>query len=739
MKTTHQFTRAATLAAALCLFTSGARAEETTILLEDFEKYAFNLAPPWTTLPGSWDSPRVGDDGSSTNQIVQGDHNSRLDGAMRPMPFTFSAEQASVLFQFEGRITTEGQPYGAAGIGSSALEFFNEDGSVSVFFFGLLYYNPGGGNPAPPACYLRDATGTVTQGDTLEAERWYEFRGVIDWTHVEQNDLRGKFTLYHRMRGAPNWQADSTIVDKPLRVADLELITKLALRVDKGGSYFWETGHLGQMDNIRYKAPTDDIVIGFETSEDYIDGEAPPAPWQRSPEIHPIQVVDHIKHGDAQSLAIHPFAKGQAIYPVSVPPGESATFSVWIRPGNETADHESLGAVMLREVDAASGSSERNVGVDFSKSLGNNGTLGETPLSLVCEAAGTRSGDFTPERWYQVHCAVSPTEITYHVWMTLLNGTANRAGWVVNTVPRREGHRIDQIVLQGADSSVVYFDTLIYAPPAVPVTLTVASAHGSPVPEVGTHSYAIGTTVTASVEDVTDGLSQLACTGWTGTGSVPASGTARQVDVPMHSDSTLTWNWESRHWLEVTVVGEGSLSHADGFVADGSQQLLVATPAPGWLFMGWSGDLSGMDESAMLAVNGPLAVTATFSDDADGDGLTNDQEAALGTDPWNRDTDGDGFDDKLEVDNGGSPTVSDRWRIDYIRANGSDFDLYPSDVVLDLDMGQLLFDVAGGQAMLRFQMMRSDDLTDWVEVGEPVLWQLPVEANKRFFRLRVAN
>lgn len=42
--------------------------------------------------------------------------------------------------------------------------------------------------------------------------------------------------------------------------------------------------------------------------------------------------------------------------------------------------------------------------------------------------------------------------------------------------------------------------------------------------------------------------------------------------------------------------------------------------------------------------------------DIDGDGLTNDQELALGTDPRNRDTDGDGFDDRIDP----SPLVSNR-------------------------------------------------------------------------------
>jgi hypothetical protein len=45
--------------------------------------------------------------------------------------------------------------------------------------------------------------------------------------------------------------------------------------------------------------------------------------------------------------------------------------------------------------------------------------------------------------------------------------------------------------------------------------------------------------------------------------------------------------------------------------------------------------------------------------DADGDGLTADDEAVLGTDPDVADTDGDGFDDGAEVDAGADPLDAD--------------------------------------------------------------------------------
>jgi hypothetical protein len=51
-------------------------------------------------------------------------------------------------------------------------------------------------------------------------------------------------------------------------------------------------------------------------------------------------------------------------------------------------------------------------------------------------------------------------------------------------------------------------------------------------------------------------------------------------------------------------------------------------------------------------------VAATFSDDADSDGLLNTDETALGTNPRSKDSDADGMDDSPELIAGTSPTNS---------------------------------------------------------------------------------
>jgi hypothetical protein len=59
------------------------------------------------------------------------------------------------------------------------------------------------------------------------------------------------------------------------------------------------------------------------------------------------------------------------------------------------------------------------------------------------------------------------------------------------------------------------------------------------------------------------------------------------------------------------------------------------------------------------SVEDEFTVTVTATDDLDGDGLSDDKERELGTDPRNSDSDGDGFTDKQEVDGGSDPLEAD--------------------------------------------------------------------------------
>ena len=74
-------------------------------------------------------------------------------------------------------------------------------------------------------------------------------------------------------------------------------------------------------------------------------------------------------------------------------------------------------------------------------------------------------------------------------------------------------------------------------------TLTVTADHGSPVPAVGTYTLAWGTNLTFSAGTEVD----YTCTGWSGAGCIPVSGTNSVtgeitfMDTPV---SSITWNWK---------------------------------------------------------------------------------------------------------------------------------------------------------------------------------------------------
>lgn len=193
------------------------------------------------------------------------------------------------------------------------------------------------------------------------------------------------------------------------------------------------------------------------------------------------------------------------------------------------------------------------------------------------------------------------------------------------------------------------------------ITLVVESAYGSPSPAVG--SNVIYSATSCSVNSpVAENTTNFVCTGWIGTGVVPSSGTTTNTGpITINEYSTITWQWTpGEYWLDTQIIGNGSLDVGDGWQPAGTNLPVIATPDSGWLFMGWSGDLSGdyTTTNNNLVVSGPKTITATFSDDADEDGLTNAEEGSLGTDPRDSDSDNDLISDYLEVGNGLNPLIS---------------------------------------------------------------------------------
>ena len=153
--------------------------------------------------------------------------------------------------------------------------------------------------------------------------------------------------------------------------------------------------------------------------------------------------------------------------------------------------------------------------------------------------------------------------------------------------------------------------------------LTVTSAHDTPNPASGTW-FDSGTSVTEYVTSPADqsGTTQYRCTGWTGTGSVLASGTAATTTFTITAASTITWNWITQYQVSFAVTptssGTTTPSAATWYDAGSSANSIVATAGSGYSFSTWSATTGitiavPASASTTATVNAAGTITATFT------------------------------------------------------------------------------------------------------------------------------
>jgi hypothetical protein len=149
-------------------------------------------------------------------------------------------------------------------------------------------------------------------------------------------------------------------------------------------------------------------------------------------------------------------------------------------------------------------------------------------------------------------------------------------------------------------------------PPGTNCTLTVVDARGSSAPASGAHSYASGTAISARAQSpVTDGTMRYVCTGASVHGNAYTLGATTNVLMTLTNATTLVWQWTTNYWLTATSSGGGTVS-GSGWYVPGAQVNLVATPATGCEFLGWSDGSQDMSRWVTVSSSGTVYV-ARFS------------------------------------------------------------------------------------------------------------------------------
>jgi len=100
-------------------------------------------------------------------------------------------------------------------------------------------------------------------------------------------------------------------------------------------------------------------------------------------------------------------------------------------------------------------------------------------------------------------------------------------------------------------------------------------------------------------------------TGWSG----DVSGMENPIQVQVNSDKTITANFTLAAAYTVTASAnpsEGGAVDGGGSYNAGDTATLTAIPAEGYVFIGWSGDATGIDNPLSVAVDSDMNITANF-------------------------------------------------------------------------------------------------------------------------------
>ncbi len=112
-------------------------------------------------------------------------------------------------------------------------------------------------------------------------------------------------------------------------------------------------------------------------------------------------------------------------------------------------------------------------------------------------------------------------------------------------------------------------------------------------------------------------LTAIPATGWSFSGwSGAATGSTNPKNVTVTTDKSITATFiQNQYTMSITISGEGSVTKNPDLTNynSGYTVQLTAFPESGWMFTGWSGDITGSTNTASVTMNSNKTLTATFT------------------------------------------------------------------------------------------------------------------------------
>jgi len=216
--------------------------------------------------------------------------------------------------------------------------------------------------------------------------------------------------------------------------------------------------------------------------------------------------------------------------------------------------------------------------------------------SLVYVAAALRNKDHAPGAGYTEH-------------IELYAGSGGSTAGLATADGLAGSTPITSV--QGSFSSTVDYGVValeIESVPAGPFALTlVASSGGTASADPASGPYDPGTSVTLTASPDPG----FAFAGWSG----DVSGLQNPVALVMDADKGVTANFAPEYAVTLVPVPGGSidLTPPGGTYVAGTVVVATATPDAGYLFRGWTGDLSGTENPTTLVLDADKSVGAQFA------------------------------------------------------------------------------------------------------------------------------